>query len=438
MKRIVEKMLLDWKKRRKRKVLMIRGARQIGKTYSIRVLGKNFDSFLEVNFEENKEIHDFFSKSLTPSEIVKKLSLYYGVSIIEGKTLLFFDEIQSCPNAIKSLRFFYEKMPNLHLIAAGSLLEFALSEISSFGVGRIESIFMYPMNFTEYLESIGAKNLVQLIKESATSIPIDDILHNKLIENLKIFQLIGGLPEVIQIYKDTNDIIKCQNLLDNIIVSIIDDFAKYKTKVTSLKIGEVFDSIALQSGGKFKYSNISAESSSTYKIALELLIKAGLAYKIYHTSAQGLPLGAQIKSNKFKVVLFDTGIYQRISKLDLSKFVIDDYDNLVNKGALAEVYVCNELISSGNMFIRPEIFYWHREKRGSNAEIDYIISIKGKIIPIEVKAGTRGSMQSLHLFLEERKNIVSRGIRFSGENFAKYDKILVIPAYAVSNLYGQS
>ncbi len=433
MKRDIEKYLLEWKNRADRKVLLVRGARQVGKTYSVRSLGKQFDNYLEVNFEENKDIHTFFSKTLSPTDIIKNLSLYYQQSIIPGKTLLFFDEIQANPDAIRSLRFFYEKLPELHLVAAGSLLEFALADISSFGVGRIESFFMYPMNFFEYLNAIGAKDLVQLIKESGIDKPINEVIHNKILDHLRTYHLIGGLPEVVRTYINGKDIIQCQSILDNLILGYTDDFAKYKLTSSPLVLDEVFKSIALQAGNKFKYSNISKDKSSIYKTALDLLVKAGIAYKIYHTSAQGLPLGAQIKANKFKVVMFDTGIYQRISKLDLSSFAVLDYNNLINKGSLSELYVCNELISAGNVRTKPEVFYWHRESRGSNAEIDYIISVAGKIIPIEVKSGTRGAMQSLHLFLKERN--LNKGVRFSGENYAIYDNIHAVPAYAVSNIY---
>lgn len=433
MKRDIEKYLLDWKNRKERKILLVRGARQVGKTFSIRELGKKFNDFLEVNLEEDREIHNFFTDSLNPHEIIKKLSLYYQHTITPGKTLLFFDEIQAKPDAIRALRFFYEKIPELHVVAAGSLLEFALAEIPSYGVGRIESVFIYPMNFFEYLQAVGSKDLSDLIKQSGVDNPVDDVFHNRLLDHLKVFQIIGGMPEVVKTYVSTNDVLKCQKILDNIILGYIDDFAKYKGRTSPLILDEVFKSIAFQAGGKFKYSNISNDKYTTYKNALELLVQAGIAYKIFHTSARGLPLGAQIKNNKFKVAIFDTGIYQRISKLDLSVFAVQDYNSLINKGALAELYVCNELISSGNPRVRPEIFYWHREMRGSNAEIDYVISVNGKIIPIEVKAGTRGAMQSLHLFLKERN--LNAGVRFSGENYGLYDNIMSIPAYAVSNIY---
>jgi predicted AAA+ superfamily ATPase len=434
MEREIEKYLKLWVKQKNRKVLLIRGARQVGKTYSVRKLGQSFKSYLEVNFEEHREIYTFFLSSLTPDKIIEKLSLYFQQPIIPGETLLFFDEIQAAPEAIRSLRFFYEKMPDLHLIAAGSLLEFAISEVPSFGVGRIESLFMYPMTFLEFLKAENSANLVKLIKKSGLFTPIEPAIHNKIIDYLKIYQLIGGLPEVINTYINTRDLMQCQEILDNLVLTFMDDFAKYRKKVPSDKLREVFYSIVSQAGGKFKYSNISNERSSTYKSALELLLMAGLSYKIYHTSARGLPLGSQIKENRFKIVMFDSGIYQRLSKLNLSEYAISDYNSIINKGKLAEIFVCNELIASGNPKLRSELFYWHREKRGSNAEIDYLISSKGNILPIEVKSGVGGKMQSLFLFLKERD--LTTGIRVSGENFSQYDKIISIPAYAVSNLLG--
>ncbi|MGA1824196.1 MAG: ATP-binding protein [bacterium] len=433
MKREISEKLTKWRDKNGRKVLLVRGARQVGKTYSIREFGKNFDGFLEVNFEEHPEVKSFFSASLNPSHILEKLSLYFNYQIKAGETLLFFDEIQACPDAIRSLRFFYEKMPQLHLIAAGSLLEFALAEIPSFGVGRIDTLFMFPMNFFEFLEAIGAELLIDLIKNASPGNPVDPTLHLKTMDIVKTFQLIGGLPEVVKKYVETKNLLECQEIIDSLILNYIDDFAKYRKKTAPEKLQEVFKSLSLQAGAKFKYSNISSERSSSYKTALDLLLRAGLAYKVFHTSARGIPLGAQIKDNKFKVVIFDVGIYQRMQGLDLSEYVISDYTKLINKGALAELFVYNELISSGTSSIKPEIYYWHREKRGSNAEVDYIVAINGKILPIEVKSGTKGQMQSMFLFLSERK--LSTGIRLSGENFSKYEKVLAMPIYAARNIW---
>ena len=429
MKRNTDKELLNWKMDENRKVLLVRGARQVGKTYAIRQLGETFDYFLEVNFEEEPDVFSFFDHSLNPHEICEKLEIYFNVRIASGRTLLFFDEIQACPNALKSLRFFYEKMPELHVIAAGSLLEFAISEIPSFGVGRIKPLFMYPMTFSEFLTASGRDRLNDLIEASSSEKPVDSPVHEKILETLKIFQIIGGMPEVVKAYIKQKDLRSCQTVIDNLVTTIIDDFAKYKKRSPVIRLHEVFNSIVFQAGNKFKFSNVSQGNTQAHKDALELLIKAGLAYKICHTSARGLPLAAQVNRKKFKILIFDTGIYQRILGLDLSEYIISDFASLINKGNLSEIFVGLELIANGSAYTHPEIYYWHREARSSNAEVDYVISHRNVIIPIEVKAGTKGQMQSLYVFLNDRN--MEKGIRISHENFADYGKIKTIPIYAM-------
>jgi len=404
----------------------------VGKTYSIRELGKDFKNFLEVNFEETPGIKNFFKNSLDPHELCEKLSIFFKTSIKPGETLLFLDEIQACPEALKSLRFFYEKMPGLHVAAAGSLLEFALEEIPSFGVGRINSLFMYPLTFSEYLIASGDEGLENLILKSSSRNPVDPVIHEKILDKWKIFQLIGGMPWVVRTYLEEKDIMLCQEVLDNILTTIKDDFAKYKQKFPVIRLEEVFDSIIYQAGNKFKYSNISPGNPQVYKDALDLLVKAGLAYKVYHTAARGIPLGAQVDDKKFKVLIWDTGIYQRVLGLDLSAYAISDFSRLINRGNMVELFVGLELIAHGSPRMHPNIHYWHREAKSSNAEVDYVIAPKGKVVPIEVKSGTRGQMQSMHIFLSERN--LDQGIRISSENFTSYDKIETIPVYAVKNI----
>ncbi|MBI5298705.1 MAG: ATP-binding protein [Deltaproteobacteria bacterium] len=433
MKRIIDKELLLWKGNRDRKVLLVRGARQVGKTYSMRQLGKSFKHFVEVNFEELKDVRVFFDGVLSPDEIIRKLSVYFNTPINPHETLLFFDEIQACPNALQSLRFFHEKMKELHVAAAGSLLEFVLSEISSFGVGRIETFFMYPMTFAEFLKNSGDEGLNQIIADASLDKPVDEVFHNKILDRLKLFQIIGGMPETVRAYIETQDFTKCQKSADTLITSINDDFAKYRKRLSAIKLQETFKSIIMQVGNKFKYSNISDEPSSGYKNALDLLIRAGLAYKVFHTSARGLPLGAQIDEKKFKVLFFDTGIYQRVMGLDLASYMSSPIEDLVNKGAFAELFVGLELIASEKNYVHPELYYWHREAKSSNAEVDYIVSVNNKIIPIEVKSSRKGQMQSLRLFLKERNK--TYGIRISCENFGKHENIISIPLYAIPKLY---
>ena len=433
--RKIDSFLLNWKNEEQRKVLLLRGARQVGKTYSIRQLGKSFKYFIEINFEQSSEACLFFSGDLDINKITERLSLYAGKPVIPGETLLFLDEIQACPNVLRALRFFYEQQPALHVAAAGSLLEFALKEIPSYGVGRIQSLFMYPMTFEEYLYAAQLERFIPVIKKAAPDNPVDDIFHNQLLEQLRIFMILGGMPEIVKTYLETRNLVKCQLLLDNLTTSYYDDFAKYKARAPVQKIREVFNSIVRQTGRKFKYSNIGQGKAIFYKEALDLLVNAGLAYKIFHTSANGLPLMGQINEKRFKVLLLDTGLYQRLLGFDISSYMVSDYRQIINKGNLAELFAGLMLLHNQTPFLKPQLFYWHREAKSSNAEVDYIISKDNKIIPIEVKSGEKGQMQSMHLFLKEKQN--RTGIRTSHENFTKIDdEIQTVPLYAIGRLMG--
>ena len=433
MQRRIHRFLNDWKKDPDRKALLLRGARQVGKTYSLRKLGSRFEHFLEVNFEEEGPVRAFFSHSLNPSGLCEKLSTYFDIPIIPGKTLLFFDEIQACPDALRSLRFFHEKMPKLHVAAAGSLIEFALNEVPSFGVGRITTVHMYPMTIEEFLIASGSERLVAMIEKSGGDAPMDPVFHDRLFKQVRTHQLIGGMPAVVDAYISGRDIRSCQILLDELLASIRMDFAKYRKRIPAIRLQEVLNSSAYQTGQKFKYSNVELDlDARALRPCLDLLVQAGLVYRVYHTSARGLPLGAQINPRKFKTILFDIGIHQRLMGLDLSEHLVKDEIDLINKGNLAEVQVGLELMASASPYLAPSLYYWHREKRASNAEVDYVVDAQGEILPIEVKAGTKGAMRSLHLFLDDRN--ANRGIRVSGENFARYGRIETLPIYAVSRL----
>jgi len=433
MYRKIQKYLNEWKLDNNHKVLLLRGARQVGKTFSVREFGKTFEHYVEVNFEEEPQLVTFFENSLNPENIIVKLSAFYKKSIVSGKTLLFFDEIQNCPNALKSLRFFYEKMPDLHVIAAGSLLEFALSEIGSFGVGRISSLFMYALSFDEFVCVSEGEALLNIVKTANPDNPIDAIFHNKLFELLRIYMLIGGMPAVVDNYLKNKDLRKCQVLLSNLVSSIQDDFVKYQKKIDANILREVFLSVFQQAGGKFKYSNISTDYKLyQYKNALSYITNAGLAYQVFHTSANGNPLGAEADYSKFKIVPYDIGIYQRMLGLNLSEMIVIQSDELINKGNLAEIYAGLQLLMCSQPYQKPELFYWHRESRSSNAEVDYVLSLHADIVPIEIKAGKRGQMQSMNLFIEEHNS--KKGIRISHENFGRVSKVEIYPLYATGNL----
>jgi predicted AAA+ superfamily ATPase len=432
-KRDIDILLQNWKNEENRKVLLLRGARQVGKTYSVREFGKKFNYLLEVNFESNRSIHSIFEGDKDPQEICNKLSTFFNIPINDGETLLFFDEIQACLPAISSLRFFYENRPDLHLIAAGSLLEFALSELPSFGVGRIESVFLYPLSFDEFLQATNEDKLLELKQMSNPLKSLEKIFHDKLIQYLRKFMLTGGLPEVVDTFIRTGDLFKSQTVLDNLITGLNDDFAKYKNKVPVTRIRDLFNAVVFQSGGNFMYSRVDGNYNySQLKEARDLLEMAGLIYIVVHSSANGLPLGSETNPKKFKIILYDHGIFQRILGLDFSKQLLLGNFDLVNKGNIAEQFVGNELIKYSGKNLRPYLYFWQREKRGSMAEVDYIIQKEENLVPLEVKSGTTGKMQSLRLLMVEKK--MKTGVRVSLENFCKYENIDVYPLYAISNI----
>jgi len=435
MQRAIFQSLIEWKKSTPHKVLLLRGARQVGKTFVARELGKTFTHFVEVNFERDLDTQLFFDQNFDPERICSNLSAYYGIPIVEKQTLLFFDEIQACPKAIQALRFFYESKPNLHVIAAGSLLEFALADLSSFGVGRIHSLFMYPMSFDEFLYAHNEGQLVDLKKQATSENPLNLTFHNKLTEYLKKFLLTGGMPEVVKTYlENSSNPNTVQKVLADIMVSLYDDFVKYKKRSPVLRLREVLDSAIQQAGGKYIYAKAGELTNvAQAKEAIDLLEMAGLIYKIYHTSGQGLPLGAGTNHKIFKALFMDTGLFQHSAGLKLADFLVAQNTEMLNKGRIAEIFAGLEMIKYEAAGNRPQLYYWHREKRGSNAEVDYLFNDKGMIRPVEIKSGSSGKMQSLYQFLNEKDG--TKGIRISMENFRTYGKIDVIPLYAISNLF---
>jgi predicted AAA+ superfamily ATPase len=432
-RRKIDKDLSEWALEKEAKPLLIRGARQVGKSTAVRQLAETFDHFLEINFEARRQIHTIFEGDLDPTQICEQLSLLFNIPIIPGKTLLFFDEIQACIPAISSLRFFYEQMPQLHVIAAGSLLEFALAEIPSFGVGRIRSMFLYPLSLDEFLDATGEHTLLEAKKKGSPEAPLSEPVHQKLINITKRFLVLGGMPEVVAAYIQQNDLTICGRVMDDLIISMKSDFAKYKNKVPYLRIAEVFDAVVLQSGGKFVYAKAASQfTTKQTKEALDLLIMAGIVIPVTHTSANGIPLGAEINPKHRKMLLMDTGIFQRLQGLNIGELLMENNFDVVNKGSIAEQYTGLELMKSASCYRPESLYFWHREAKSSNAEVDYVIQRGEQIIPIEVKSGTKGSMRSLHIFISEKKS--KAGIRISLENYSVFDDIEVIPLYGASDI----
>jgi predicted AAA+ superfamily ATPase len=318
-------------------------------------------------------------------------------------------------------------------VAAGSLLEFALGEIPSFGVGRIRSLFVYPLSFDEYLKGMGESSLLKAKSKATLEKPLAGPIHKKLLNHVKRFMILGGMPEVVSSYVQNRDLNRCGRILDDLITSLKADFAKYKKHVPFLRISEVFDSVLRQSGGKFVYVKAATEANhKQIKEAGDLLIMAGLVIPVTHTAANGLPLGAEVNPRQQKMLPLDTGIFQRLLGLNITDVLFEDDFDVINKRAIAEQFVGLELLKYASCYRQQNLFFWRREARNSNAEIDYIIQQNENIIPVEVKSGRKGSMQSMFLFLEEKK--APFGIRLSLENFGTYQNIRVMPIYAIAEL----
>jgi predicted AAA+ superfamily ATPase len=426
---------MEWKHSASRKPLLLRGARQVGKSSSVKEFGKQFDYFLELNFEkkENMDAKKIFERSSSPKRIIDELFGMFGIPVKAGQTLLFLDEIQACIPAISSLRYFYEEMPGLHVIAAGSLLEFALRKIPSYGVGRIRSLFMYPFSFDEYLRAADMTAMAEAIRNSSPVQPLSEALHHQCLVHLVRYIVLGGLPEVVTTFSVGGSLQDCQQVLDDLMQTYNDDFAKYKAKMPASRLREVFLSVMEQSGTKFVYSKASQIAKhESIKEAVELLVMAGLVYPVTHTSATGVPLAAELNHKFCKYIVFDTGVMQRFMGLDISHILLGDSLSQINKGSIAEIFAGLEILKAAPCNQPVQLYYWQREKHGSQAEIDYVLQTGQDIIPVEVKAGTRGAMQSLHLFMKEKNS--PKGIRTSLENFGCFDNIEIYPLYAISNI----
>ena len=431
--RKIDDVLLTWQRSSSRKPLLIRGARQVGKSTAVRNLSKQFDFFIEINFDEQPEYQNLFANTSDIGDLIEQLAIITQTEIIEGRTLVFLDEIQASLPAISKLRYFYEKKPKLHVIAAGSLLEFALSELPSFGVGRVRSLFMYPFSFIEFLGALNEKPLASMIQQSNSESPIHTIFHEKLKIYFKKFLIIGGMPQAVQTYVAKGDLLEVQRILDDLIIAIQADFVKYKRQIPPTNIKSVFESIVKQVGTKFKYSNeLTSLTNPMIKQVIDLLEMAGLVYQVTHSSSNGIPLGAEANPKKIKLLIFDTGIYQRILGLDVASLLLKDDIEVINKGNIAELFVGLELLKSNDAYEKTALYYWHREAKNSQAEVDYVIQNQDFILPVEVKAGTKGAMQSMHLFMDEKKS--RYGLRLSLENFTEYEKVKVLPLYAVTNI----
>ncbi len=452
--RIIDQYLNEWAARPNHKPVLLRGARQVGKSTAVRHLGEQFKYFVEINLEKQPEYKPLFQQNLDVKNIVPQMAAMYGTPILPKETLLFIDEIQDCKEAIMALRYFKEDMPELHVVAAGSLLEFVLDDIPTFGVGRIHSMFMYPMTFDEFLLACGERLLMEARNQALPSTPLPTPLHDKLIRLLRTFILVGGMPESVAKWVETHDYLQCQEIQDDIVSGYEADFPKYKKKVDPQLLRMTMRSAAQQATKKFMYSHVPGEYKTLeVKKALDLLIKANIIIPVTHTNSSGLPLGDGKDDGVRKLLVLDTGLMLRLLNMamgnvtELTTHILTaTAADLVNKGPMAEMLAGLELLHYCTPNLQHELFYWQRQAKNATAEVDYVLPNETHILPFEVKAGIQGGMKSLWDYMRERK--LSQAIRCSLENFGEFDYIddkannavrhvSIFPLYAIRMVGGQ-
>ena len=447
--RLIDDYLKEWALRPTRKPLLLRGARQVGKSTAVRQLGKQFENFVEINLEKQPSFIQFFQGDLNVKRIVPQLSAMVGKPIVAGQTLLFIDEIQASAEAIMALRFFKEDMPDLHVIAAGSLLEFALETLPTFGVGRIHSMFVYPMTFDEFLTACGEQLLLEARNNATAKTPLALPLYERLVGLFRSYMLVGGMPEVVAKWVETRDYLACQEVQDDIVLTYQDDFPKYRKRVDPTLLRLTLQSVALQIGNKFVYSQVGGGySTNEVKKALDMLTLAGIITPVIHTNANGLPLGSEVDPTYRKMLLLDSGLLLRWLNMSgdtselTAQILTHSATDLVNKGALTEMITGLELLCYRTPNMRHELFYWVRKAKNAQAEVDYLATYQSEVLPIEVKAGTQGGMKSLWQFMREKK--LKNAIRASLENFDMFTytdteeeairTVWVCPLFALSQI----
>ena len=425
MQRFIMKNLINWKNSNSRKPLILKGARQVGKTYILKEFGKNnYHDFVYFNFDHDDGLAELFKNTKDPKRIIEQLILVAGKKIEPEKTLIIFDEIQECPNALNSLKYFQEEIPEYHIACAGSLLGIRLSK-TSFPVGKVDFLNLYPMTFSEFLIADGCDNLVECMNKVKNVEAIPKIFEDQLLEKLKIYYVIGGMPEAVYSWVNEKDIEKVNYIQSNIITSYESDFSKHTDNSEANKISLIWNGIPSQlarENKKFIYHAIKEGARAReYENALNWLNDANIIYKCYNVSKCSFPLKAYNDISSFKIYVNDVGLLRRMSNLD-SKIILEGNKLFEEfKGSFSENYVINELIATFDMI--PNYYTFNRNK------IDFVIQYKNKIIPIEVKSNKSTNNVSLTKFNNNNDNDFS--FRFSVNNLNRDGKIINIPLYFI-------
>ena len=430
MYRKVSEFLEQWKASKYRKPLIIQGARQTGKTYAILEFGKtHYDNVAYFNFQTSRTIAATFEESISPSYLLPILSHISGQTITRGNTLIFFDEIQLCERAVTSLKYFCEEAPEYHIIAAGSLLGVAVNrEKYAFPVGKVDRYTMHPMDMEEFLLACGEKDLTSRIRTCCDNdIPLPTALHTAALRLYRQYLAIGGMPEAVSRFVDTQDYTQVRHVLDTIQMDYLDDMSKYQNSANEIKKTRLtYGTVAVQLSKKntrFQYKIIKTGArAAEYENAIEWLVSAGLLSRVYRAEQIKKPLENYKDIDDFKIYLSDMGLLAAEKDIRAEDIFFMEKELADFKGGMTENYVCTQLLRSG---FKP--YFWRNDK--GTREVDFIVPLKGRLIPLEVKSGDHVTAASLNEYVRLYKPAYS--IRISEKNFGFENNIKSVPLYAV-------
>jgi predicted AAA+ superfamily ATPase len=427
MYRVALQSLTTWKKSPSRKPLLVQGARQVGKTYLLRDFGhKEYENCVYYNFEETPALSTLFAGDLNPSKIIESLCAYQPASVNTETTLIFFDEIQACPRALTSLKYFCEQAPGYHIVAAGSLLGVSVGKTSSFPVGKVNFLSLYPLDFFEFMMAMDEESLLALLRENTKLAPITELLHEKLSDLFKRYLFLGGMPEVVRTYIETRDYSAARIVQKEILKAYERDFSKYTTPFQAVRVAEIWRSIPThlaRENKKFKYSDVKKNGRSTqFESAVEWLRSAGLIYTAANVTTAKLPLTGYADHVRFKAYLLDCGLLGAIIDVSAGTIVLGNNAFSEYNGAFIENVVATELARKND----GTLYYWISD---GVAEVDFLVAHDHTIMPLEVKSGLSRNVKSLRVFAE--KFHPPRIYRVSPRNFECRDDFVNFPLYAI-------
>lgn len=430
MERFILKKLLAWKESPYRKPLILKGVRQVGKTWILKEFGRRYyENTAYFNFDENEEYKQFFETTKDVERILQNLVMASGQQIVPEKTLIIFDEVQDCPKVINAMKYFCENAPQYHVACAGSLLGIALAKPSSFPVGKVNFMQIDPMTFSEFLLANGDGNLVDYMNTLHSIEPIPDAFFNPLYEKLKMYYVTGGMPESVLMWTEARDISAMQHVLSDIIGAYERDFAKHPNTKEFPKISMIWQSIPSQlarENKKFIYKVVKEGARAReYEDALQWLVDARLVHKVYRSTAPKLPMSAYDDISAFKIYLVDVGLLRRLAQLAPTAFGDGNRLFIEFKGALTENFVLQSLMTQFEVAPR----YW--SQTNPSYEVDFLVQRENDIIPIEVKAETNTTSRSLKKFKELFSDMIKLRVRFSLDNLKLDDDVLNIPLFMI-------